>query len=79
MHALQLLLQVRLPANVTPRDLSCEKVERFDRTRDSDGDVENEFYETRQSFLSLCQVRISSTCCSFMPARMICALTANLH
>ncbi|KAJ9527555.1 hypothetical protein QJQ45_025823 [Haematococcus lacustris] len=45
----------RLPVNVTPNDLIPEKLEEVQLMKDTDPDVESEFFETRQSFLSLCQ------------------------
>ncbi len=41
--------QQRLPAGVTPTDLVCEKLEAMELwDRDPDGDMESEFFETRQ-------------------------------
>ncbi|KAG2482629.1 hypothetical protein HYH03_018437 [Edaphochlamys debaryana] len=46
----------RLPAGVTPADLLCEKLEpQVMWQSDPDGDMESEFFDTRQTFLSLCQ------------------------
>ncbi|GFH07343.1 uncharacterized protein HaLaN_02130, partial [Haematococcus lacustris] len=46
---------VRLPPNVLLNDLIQEKQEEMQLMKDPDPDVENEFFETRQSFLALCQ------------------------
>jgi len=48
-------LASRLPAGVSPVDLAVEQVERVEQWVDLDPILESEFFETRQSFLSLCQ------------------------
>lgn len=46
----------RLPAGVTPMDLYMEKLEQQEQwPGEPDPTIENEFFETRQTFLSLCQ------------------------
>eukprot|EP00798_Chlamydomonas_sp_ICE-L_P023039 gene23039-30234_t len=54
-RALGLGGRVRLPQGVNPVDLNPEKLEAGPRIQDPDPDVDNEFFETRQTFLSLCQ------------------------
>lgn len=52
--------QQRLPAGVTPTDLVCEKLEAMELwDRDPDGDMESEFFETRQ-------VRCGALCCAWL-------------
>jgi len=46
---------LRLPPGVSPMQMQLERLEPTCKVKDPDGDVENEFFETRQSFLSLCQ------------------------
>lgn len=47
--------RLRLPPGVTPMNLTLERLDPTCTVKDPDTDMENEFFETRQSFLSLCQ------------------------
>jgi E1A/CREB-binding protein len=45
----------RLPAGLSLTDLTAEQLPPLQLEKDPDGNIDNEFFETRQAFLSLCQ------------------------